>query len=110
MKAATLKKLNIKIKNGLVPKEKKKYKIQIPMDKIFAFYLRYDFSEEPVLEKKNLISHNVLLGETLKSIADKYASSPDEIMMVNHLESHNLKLNQLLVVPVSKHIFEQLEF
>lgn len=110
MKAAALKKLNIKIKNGLVPKEKKKYKIQIPMDKIFAFYLRYDFSEEPVIEKKNLISHNVLLGETLKSIADKYASSPDEIMMVNHLESHNLKLNQLLVVPVSKHIFEQLEF
>jgi len=110
MKATALKKLNIKIKDGLVPKQIKKYKIQIPIDKIFAFYLRYDFIEEPELPKESLVSHSVLLGETLAMIADKYTTSIEAIVMVNHLESHNLRLNQFLIIPVSTKVFEEVEF
>ena len=107
MKYKSLKKLNKNLKNGIVPKTKSgKYKITIPLDRIFSFYLRYELTNETVTTKSHLISHYVSLGETLKSIAKKYHTSSEEIMLANQLDDEFLMLNQLLVIPVTENVFE----
>jgi len=103
----SLQKLNKKIKNGKIPNGKKRYKITIPLDKIFAFYLRYELLNDRKLVKPHLISHHVALGETLASIAKKYYSTKEEIVIANNLEDEYLTLHQLLVIPVTKKIFEK---
>jgi len=103
----TLQKLNRKIKNGVLSKEKQKYKIMIPIEKVFAFYLRYELKEEKIIIQPNLISHYVTLGETLKIIAKKYHTSSEEIVNANSLEDSYLEVGQFLVVPVNQKIFEQ---
>jgi len=106
MKYSVLQKMNKKIKNGKVPSKMKQYKIVIPIDKIFAFYLRYELIDNAKPKKQNLISHYVVLGETLEQLAKKYHTSVDEIVDTNHLEDNFLYLDQLLLIPVSKDIFE----
>jgi membrane-bound lytic murein transglycosylase D len=104
--ADILLKLNRKIKNGIVPKEKERYKITIPIEKVFAFYLRYEMPQTTKKIKPHLISHYVALGETLESIAKYYHANLEEIKQANHLENDYLILEQLLLIPVSKRIFE----
>jgi len=99
-------KLNRKIKNGIVPKEKERYKIIIPIEKVFAFYLRYEIPQTIKKIKPHLISHYVALGETLESIAKSYHTTIEEIKTANHLTDDYLTLEQFLVIPVSKKIFE----
>jgi membrane-bound lytic murein transglycosylase D len=109
IKYSVLHKLNSKILGGVVPTKKKRYKITIPIDKIFAFYLRYQIdNNENKTSKSHLISHYVKLGETLESIAKKYHSKSRDIMVVNQLEDEYLSVNQFLVIPVSKKIFEKI--
>jgi len=106
MKYETLQKLNRKIKKGIVPRGKKKYKIFIPIEKIFAFYLRYELIDDVKPLKSHLISHYVEMGETLTSIAKKYKTDSIEIIRANHLKDDYLTLEQFLVIPVSKKVFE----
>ena len=106
MKYQTLQKLNRKIKKGIIPRGKKKYKIIIPIEKIFAFYLRYELIDKVKPLKPHLISHYVEMGETLKSIAKKYKTDATEIIRANHLKDEYLTLEQFLVIPVSKKVFE----
>ncbi len=115
MEEKQLLKLNKSLKNGFVPKEKEIYKITIPIEKVYAFYLRYELpKEKETLEKKTLklkshmISHYVALGETLESVAKLYHADSNEIMRVNHLENNFLVLDSLLVIPVSQKIFEEM--
>ena len=107
MDTSVLQKLNSKIKNGIVLSKEKKYKIQIPIDKVFAFYLRYELLKEPITVKENLISHYVKLGETLKTIAQTYGTTRDEIIQTNHLDNEYLLVDQFLIIPVSKKTFEK---
>ncbi len=106
MEYGALQKLNLKIKNGLIPKNKRRYSIRIPLEKVFAFYLRYEFETDNLPIKPHLVSHYVKMGETLESIASKYNTSSWEIIQANHLENEYLTLDQFLVIPVSKIIFE----
>ena len=108
MKYSVLHKLNSQILDGLVPTVQKRYKIIIPIEKIFAFYLRYDMLDTVTVPKSHLVSHYVKLGETLESIAKLYHTQSSEIMMANHLDSNYLSVNQFLVIPVSKKIFEKI--
>lgn len=105
-------KLNKSFKNALVPKEKKRYKITIPIEKVFAFYLRYEFPNETIQEKEilksHMVSHYVKLGETLESIAKLYKVDIQNIRRVNHLKNDFLILDSLLVIPVSQDMFELL--
>ncbi|SFV89919.1 Membrane-bound lytic murein transglycosylase D precursor [hydrothermal vent metagenome] len=55
-----------------------------------------------------LISHKVLLGETLESIAAKYQSSVDAIKRINRTEGDMLEVNRLLLIPVSAAYFDTL--
>ena len=106
MKYQTLQKLNRKIKKGILPKKRNKYKIIIPIEKIFAFYLRYELIDDVKPLRPHLISHYVEMGETLTSIAKKYKTDSTEIIRANHLEDDYLTLEQFLVIPVSKKVFE----
>ena len=45
MEFKVLQKMNRRMKNGLVPMYRPTYMIQIPLDKIYAFYLRYELLE-----------------------------------------------------------------
>jgi len=108
MKYKVLQKMNRKMKNGKVPTHKKKYTIMIPMDKIYAFYLRYKLMESKEANKPHLISHYVALGESLESIAKKYDTSVEEISQTNHLKDDYLYLDQVLIIPVNKNMFESI--
>ena len=108
MKYIVLKKLNLAIKNGRVPHKKKKYNIRIPIDKVFAFYLRYELVSKKESIKPHLLSHYVLLGETIVSIANKYDTRSVEIIAANNLENDYLTLDQFLVIPVNKKTFEKI--
>jgi len=108
--------LNKSLKNGLVPKEKESYKVTIPIEKVYAFYLRYEFPQKKKIEKKtekkilnsHMIPHYVKLGETVDSVAKLYQANTGDIMRANHLESDSLVLDSLLVIPVSQNIFYEM--
>ncbi len=118
MKEKQLFNLNKSLKNGLVPKEKVRYKITIPIEKVYAFYLRYELPKKKQKDKKiekkilnfksHMLSHYVALGETLESVAKLYQSDSKEIMIANHLQNDFLVLDSLLVVPVSQNVFEKM--
>ncbi len=101
--------LNTVYKNGVFPKHKTYHKILIPIEKVYAFYLRY---EMPIIQEKvsksHILTHQVKMGETLQSVAKLYDADKDEIRVVNHLEYPFLQLESMLVIPVSKTIFEKI--
>ena len=112
MDKKSLLKLNPAYINGKIPKNRAYYTLTIPIEKIYAFYLRYtppeDLFETQIKEtKSHMITHSVKLGETLESIAKKYEADADEIRVANHLDDPYLLVNSLLVIPVTQKIFEK---
>lgn len=83
------------------------YKMIIPLEKIYAFYLRYELPTVEKIEKSHMITHKVVLGDTLETLAKRYDADMDEIRVANHLEYPFLTLGTLLVIPVTKTIFEE---
>lgn len=108
MKEKRLIDLNKGILNGIVPIEKPQYKITIPLEKIYAFYLRYDKPVKRVSYKSHMISYNVCLGDTLEKIAKTYEADPEEIKRSNHLANDYLTVDSLLVIPVTQDVFERM--
>jgi len=109
MKTATLQKLNRQYKNGQIPTEESRYKVIIPEEKMVLFYMKYDLQpEEKKVFKPHLISHTVVLGDTLESLAKVYNSSKEEIMLANKLEEEALTVDTLLLIPVTEALFEQM--
>jgi membrane-bound lytic murein transglycosylase D len=99
--------LNRGIRNGIVPSDNPSYKITIPLEKIYAFYLRYEQPTKTVSYKSHMISHHVCLGETLESIAKQYEADAEEIKRSNHLTNDFLVVDSLLVIPVTQNVFER---
>jgi membrane-bound lytic murein transglycosylase D len=107
MKTSKLQSLNRQYKKGRVPTKKKQYQLVIPEDKMMLFYMKYEYKEEKkVTVKPHFISHYVVMGDTLESLAKDYNSSIDELMLANKLESEALTLDMLLLIPVTEHAFE----
>ncbi len=106
IKTSRLLALNKQFKDAIVPKKNRIYTITIPEENMIAFYLRYELPEEKKSVKPYFISHNVNLGETLESIAKQYNTSSEEIVVSNHLEDEYLTVDQFLIIPVSKNIFQ----
>jgi len=108
MPEKVLKALNPAFRNGVVPKSQKHYPLLIPESKMVLFYMKYndDENEDTVTIKPYLVTHNVVLGDTLEHIAQKYHTSTEEIMYANRLETIFLEVNSTLVIPVDKEIFE----
>jgi len=106
--------LNRGLKNDIVPHDRPVHKIMIPIEKIYAFYLRYDqqvSSKQQLVSSKryksHMVSHNITLGETLESIAKLYEADVEEIKMSNHLTNEYLTVGNMLVIPVTQDIFEK---
>jgi len=90
------------------PNNKKFYTLTIPIEKIYAFYLRYDPTKTiQKTSKSHLITYKIKLGDTLEGIAKRYSSDVDEIRVANHLDDPYLVVDTLLVIPVTKKIFEK---
>jgi len=108
MEAKTLLQLNANIKSGVVSKYKGR-KITIPIEKLYAFYLRYDIdSKKHKVEKKTyMVMHRVKLGDTLEYIAKRYHTNIDSIRFANHLEDEFLVVGTFLAIPVNKQIFKK---
>jgi membrane-bound lytic murein transglycosylase D len=95
-------------KNIKITQKNTIYKITIPIEKVYAFYLRYDVPKIEKKEKSHMITHTVTMGDTLEKIAILYDTDIDEIRVANHLEYPFLTLNTLLAIPVNEEIFERL--
>jgi len=107
IKPSSLLSLNKQFKKGVVPKAKAHYNINIPYEKMIKFYLVYeDDIKEKGTSNPYLLSHYVVLGETVESIAKEYNSTAEEVQQANHFEDEFLELDRLLVIPVSKVVFE----
>jgi membrane-bound lytic murein transglycosylase D len=103
-----LKNLNRMFTRGKVPDNKEIYEIMIPESLMARFYLRYTMPEKKYKVKPHLVSHEVILGETLECIASKYKSSVEEIRAANHLSDNMLEVGAILLIPVSEERFEEL--
>jgi len=109
MNTEQLKKINTKQLKSNKHTQYAKVKILIPIEKIFIFYLRYEFKVKKSILKSHLIAYIVKLGDTLGKVSKKYNISREDILTINHLENENLILNTILLIPVKKEIFEQIE-
>ena len=110
MEKKTLLKMNKQYKNGVLPKEKRHYTVSIPEEKLLLFYMKYDVVEEPMKPKEikpYFLSHIVQLGESLDLLAEKYQTDKDAIKRLNKLESDALTVDSLLIIPVTKVLFEK---
>jgi len=110
MELRKLKSLNRQFPKGKIPKGKKNYVITIPEAYLAAFYLKFDaeISKDTIEEKPHLLSHTVILGDTLDTIAAHYHSSVAAIKHVNRMEDDMLEVGRILVIPISKESFERL--
>jgi len=109
MPLSKLLRFNPQFTTSKVPKRAKKYSLYLPEEQMMRFYLSYDVEEKgfTLQSYDYLISHQVKLGETLKSIASHYQTTLVAIEEANHLESPYLELGSLLVIPVKRHRFEE---
>ena len=100
-------KLNKKYKNATIPKSKTVYTIMIPEDKMMTFYMKYETKEGKKRVKPYFLSHYVVMGDTLETLAKKFNSSAEEIKMANKLKDDALTLDVLLLIPVSEDLYEE---
>ena len=86
--------------------------VMIPIDKLELYQAFYTPPTlQQIFKKKqysNLVSHIVNKDDTLKTIARKYKTTPIDIIIANQLAQEKLTLGKLLVVPVTKEIFEKM--
>jgi len=107
MDAGKLKNINSAYKGNYLPHKQKTYTINIPEEKIYAFYLRYELeNQSDVLNTEYMISYYVKLGDTLEKIAKKYDTDIRLIMRTNYMDEPYLEVGQLLILPVNKEKFE----
>ena len=102
-----LKKLNTAYKGDCLPIKKKLYTINIPDEKIYAYYLRYELDKQSnLLTMEYMLPYYVKLGDTLDKIAKEYETDSSSIMQANHMIDPYLEVGRLLILPVSKKKFE----
>lgn len=108
MNLAELRQLNPAYKGATLPEKKSRYSINIPEEKIYAFYLRYELQKHStLLQMEYMLPYEVKLGDTLEKIAAIYHTDPESIKMANHKAYEYLEVGELLIVPVSKEDFEK---
>lgn len=91
-----LSKLNLHLKEFIVPPMAKEYEIYIPYSRLSRFNLNKDTIPD---EKFKL--HHVKSGETLASIGKQYNVPPSVIKEYNKLTSAKLSPKQKLILPLS---------
>lgn len=108
MNLSTLQQLNPTYRGERLPEKKDRYGIYIPEEKIYAFYLRYELQKHSkILEMEYMLPYEVKLGDTLEKIAAIYHTDPESIKVANRKTYDFLEVGELLIVPVSKALFEK---
>jgi LysM repeat protein len=71
------------------------------------FYAVYALQKElKKYAKTHYLSHIVQQGEGLGKIADRYETTPGEILIYNPQAKKGIDEGQVLVIPVTKAVFE----
>jgi len=101
-------KINHHFKDGVVPVKLPSYKMNIPNMKVVDFYAIYTLQKElQRYSKSHYLSHVVKPKENLKQIADQYNTSVGEIAVVNPTLKGKIRRGQVLVIPVTKKVFDK---
>lgn len=95
---ATLRKLNPGLRHWATNPEAT-YDLIIPVDNAESF--TKELSELSAKEQVSWRIHEVSKGETLQNLAERYNTTPDTLMQVNHLKSSTISLNQQILIPVN---------
>jgi membrane-bound lytic murein transglycosylase D len=98
MKYNTLVKMNIHIKQQILPFDIKYYDVNIPYSKLGIYN-----KNKNKIKNDSFIIYKVKKGDTLSSIAYKYKVKYSLIKKFNDLKSNRLSLKQKLVIPVDKY-------
>ncbi len=106
--------MNPQYVKGVVPSQKSSYTIAIPEEKMAYFYLKYLPQTEqnlskPTIKAPYLLSHTVVLGESLESIATVYGANVDALKRLNGLDSEMLEVGRVLLVPLTQEAYNALE-
>ncbi|MEA3491501.1 MAG: transglycosylase SLT domain-containing protein [Campylobacterota bacterium] len=108
MKPKDLLKLNHHFKDGIVPVKLPSYKMNIPNMKVVDFYAIYTLQKElQRYSKTHYLSHVVKQKENLREIAYRYRTSVSEIAIFNPKIKDDIYSGQVLVIPVTKKVFNQ---
>ncbi|MBU3013625.1 LysM peptidoglycan-binding domain-containing protein [Poseidonibacter lekithochrous] len=98
MKHNTLAKMNIHIKQEIVPFDVKRYDLNIPYSKLGIYN-----KNKNKIKNDSFVIYRVKKGDTLSGIAHKYKVKYGLIKKFNDLKSNKLSLKQKLVIPVDKY-------
>jgi len=108
MKPKDLLKLNHHFKNGFVPVKLPSYKMNIPNKKVVDFYAVYTLQKElQKYSKTHYLSYVVQSGDDVGKIAKKYETTVGEIAVYNPINKQRIKKGQVLVIPVTREVFEK---
>lgn len=105
MKYVDLAKLNLHIKEHIIPPFSKAYDIYIPYSRLS----RYNLNKDAIGNEKFTI-HQVKQGDSLASIAQQYNVELSVIKDYNKLTSAKLSPKQKLILPVVKEFTEKLPY
>lgn len=97
MKFSILAKMNLHIKQYIIPSDVKKYDINIPYLKLE----RYNKNKNKIRSDSYVI-YRVKKGDTLSSIGNKFKVKYSFIKKFNELKTNKLSLKQKLVIPIYK--------
>jgi len=95
MKFSILAKMNLHIKQYIIPSDVKKYDINIPYLKLE----RYNKNKNKIRSDSYVI-YRVKKGDTLSSIGNKFKVKYSFIKKFNELKTNKLSLKQKLVIPI----------
>ena len=95
MKYSSLSRMNLHIKQQVLPFDVKDYDVNIPYSKL-AIYNK----NKNKIKNESFVTYIVKKGDTLSTIGYKYKVKYSLIKKFNDLKSNRLLLNQKLVIPV----------
>jgi membrane-bound lytic murein transglycosylase D len=78
----------------------KPFRLLIPTEKVQRF--NKNLAEVPEEKRVSWTRHNVLAGETLNTIANRYHTTVSLIKQLNQLKKNHVTLNQSLMIPNAK--------
>ena len=113
MNVGRLQRLNPQIRGGMIARDLGMTQIFIPADRL-GYYRA--FYRPPLLREiyrkrgySRLVAHIVRQGDTLKSVARLYHSTPLDLVVANQLAQPRLRPGSVLMVPVTQRVYESLQ-
>ncbi|MEA3354397.1 MAG: LysM peptidoglycan-binding domain-containing protein [Campylobacterota bacterium] len=97
-----LKKLNLHIKQNVIPTSEKMYTLYIPYSKLTRFN-RYKSNLKAVPFEEYIVKN----GDSLGKIANKFEIDYKSIKSYNNLKSNTIRVSQKLLIPVNPKLYQR---